>query len=124
MKKKIPISKLKKKAWSCFSLWVRNRGAKDGKNTCVTCGKVDLIQNLHASHFIPGRRNSILFLEENCHPACMACNIWRHGALENYYPFMLKIYGQDTIDRIKRLKNELVKFTRQDLEAIIVKYKL
>ena len=93
-----------------------------GFNTCITCGKKDHWKNLQASHFIPGRRNSILFLEDNCHAACYACNIMRHGAIEDYYPFMLKTYGQDTIDKIKELKHMIVKFTREDLEKIIEQY--
>ncbi len=122
-RKKTPLGKLKKIAWKTFSLWIRKRGSPDGEhNTCVTCGAFKKITELHASHFIPSRRNSILFLEENCHPGCYVCNIMRHGALEDYYPFMLARYGQETIDRIKRLKNEIFKPTREYYEALIEKY--
>ena len=124
MKKKLKLSRLKQKAWRVFSEWVRKRGAdENGYNTCVTCGKRDLWTNLHASHFIPSRRNSILFLEENCHASCMACNIWRHGAIEDYYPFMLKTYGQEKIDEIKRLKKQIFKPTREYYEEVIERYK-
>lgn len=123
-RKKTPIGKLKKLAWKVFSEWIRKRDAnEDGFTRCITCGKWDHWKNLQASHFIPGRRNSILFLEENCHAACYVCNVLKHGALEEYYPFMLSKYGQETIDRIKRLKNEIFKPTREYYESLIAKYK-
>lgn len=121
--KKVPISRLKKKAWSVFSEWIRKRGAdENGFTRCITCGKWAHWKDLQASHFIPSRRASILFIEENCHAACYVCNIIRHGALEDYYPFMLSTYGQDKIDEIKRLKNTIFKPTREYYEAIIQKY--
>lgn len=122
--KKTPLNRLKKIAWKVFSEWIRRRHANaEGYQSCITCGKWDHWKNMQASHFIPGRRNSILFLEENCHASCVQCNIWRHGALEEYYPFMLSKYGQETIDRIKRLKNEIFKPTREYYEDLIEKYK-
>lgn len=121
--RKPTLKGLKKKAWKVFSEWIRQCGSdSNGINTCVTCGVKKHWKELHASHFIPGRRNSILFIEENCHPACYVCNVLKHGALENYYPFMLETYGQRKIDEIKRLKNTNVKFSREDLEDIIKRY--
>jgi NinG protein len=123
--KKLPkIGNLKKRAWKAFSEFIRKRGADEsGFNSCITCGRRDFWKNLQASHFIPGRTNSILFLEDNCFPGCYGCNIGRHGAIEDYYPIMLKKVGQERIDEIKRLKKQVFKPTREWFEQIIEKYK-
>lgn len=123
MKKLPKLTTLKKKAWAAFSAFIRQRGADEyGYNICITCGNRAFWKDLQASHFIPGRTNSILFLEENCHPACYGCNVMRHGALEEYYPKMLALYGQEKIDEIKRLKKQIFKPTRDYYEEIIRKY--
>lgn len=121
--KKTPLGKLKKLAWKTFSLWVRRRGSPDGEhNTCCTCGAFKKISELHAAHFIPSRRSSILFIEENCHPGCDGCNIWKGGARKEYEPFMLARYGQEKIDELKRLKHTIFKPTREYYEELIKKY--
>ena len=112
MKKKT-AAKLKKDAWKVFSLYIRTRDAiKTTKTldnaTCITCNKTYPIKNLHAGHFIPGRKNSILFDERGVNAQCGVCNLWLKGNVVEYYEKMLSMYGHGVIQEL-RAKNKLTK---------------
>lgn len=110
MKKPKPLSSYKAKLWKIFSEFIRLRDSNlDGQAMCVTCDKWMPWKEGQAGHFIQGRTNGILFDERNVHFQCAPCNIWKHGNLENYYPFMMDKYSQSVIDDLKRLKRQLVK---------------
>ena len=110
--KKAQLGKLKKKLWKIFSEFVRlSESDLDGNSQCVTCGLRVHWKALQAGHFISGRNNGVLFDERNVHSQCAVCNIWKHGNLEEYYPYMLKKYGQGIIDSIKENKRNPPKLT-------------
>lgn len=100
------LSKAKKKAWDVFSKYIRLRDALKTTNApfsakCVTCGReYDLNRGLQAGHFIPGRRNSILFDERNVHAQCYGCNVMKKGNPIEYWKFMEKEYGREIIDEL------------------------
>ncbi len=72
-KKSESISSLKKKLWTVFSLYIRQRD----KFTCFTCGKKGEGSGMHAGHFIPKSVGGIAlyFHEDNVHAQCYHCNI-------------------------------------------------
>lgn len=115
--------RLKLKAWKEFSKYIRMRDAIDGITKCCTCPKEGHWKAFHAGHFLPGRRNSILFEESGVHAQCKNCNCFGHGKPTVYKKFMLERYGQDEIDRLIILKNAVRKFSSSDLEEIFQKYK-
>ena len=123
IKRELTLSKAKKRAWSVFSLWIRQRGCIGNTNTCITCGRVKQIKELQASHFIPGRHNATLFDERGCWPACYTCNVVLGSNPIKYYKWMLKKYGQEMIDELERLSETTVKYTVEDYLEIESKYK-
>lgn len=75
-KKVYSLKKVKAKAWTAFSLYIRTRDCLKATGTpnlgiCVTCGKQCDIKQLQAGHFIGGRTNSVLFVEDNCFAQCL-----------------------------------------------------
>ena len=123
-KKTTSIAKLKDKCWSLYSEWRRRSLAdKNGYLVCVTCGKKAHWKEMQGGHFIQGRYNSILFIDDNVHPQCVGCNIFKHGALIEYYDYMIKTYGQKRIDELKQLKNKIVKFTVEYLQDFMEELK-
>ena len=123
MKKLPKLGALKRKSWRLFSEYIRRRYAdKDGFASCITCSKRFHWKDLQASHFLAGRSASILFLESNCHQACYDCNVMRYGHLVNYLNFMLATYGQEKIDELKRIKNQVFKPSRDYYENLIEEY--
>ena len=87
-----------------------------GECVCVTCGAVHDYKRMHAGHFLSSRRNSILFDERGIHTQCNYCNSFLSGNAPAYRQFMLEEYGQQTIDDLERLRNQVSRtFTREEL---------
>lgn len=122
------VSKLKKKCWKVFSEYIRRRDAdENGIVQCITCPKKDHWKNMQASHAIPGRGNNILFDERGVYPACMACNIFKHGNLYSYIEFLERKHGKEEawviIEDLKFQSRLPRKFSIEELENMIEKYK-
>ena len=118
------IAKLKRRLWPTFSKYIRLREADfKGYARCVTCNKAYPWQRLQAGHFVPGRRNSILYDERNCHQQCYICNIVLKGNPRKYEAYMQARYGQDVIDELDSKNDEMKQFTPQELVALIQLYK-
>jgi Bacteriophage Lambda NinG protein len=129
------IAKLRDEAWKHFSIYIRTKYANDkGEVQCVTCKKwlrdwdyKGLIlpgwKAAQAGHFIPGRRPSVLFDERNVHPQCGNCNVYLHGNLIAYYPFMQQTYGEEVIKELKQLHYTNKQFTTIELQELIDRYK-
>jgi len=123
-KKKVSKSKLKIKAWDLLSKIIRLKYSDDnGYCSCVTCGITKHWSELQAGHFIPkAAGNSVYFLEENIHPQCVSCNIFKAGNLTEYTLFMIDLYGRDEVERLKQVRDEKIKITLQDYEDMIIDY--
>lgn len=100
-----------------------------GQCVCITCGTVgpwkgDAIGGgcFDTGHFLASRRNSILFQESNLHPQCKICNRHKGGNQSYYERWMRHTYGQEEIDRLQRLKNTIVSFTRESLVDMRIGY--
>lgn len=117
----LTLSKLKKKAWSVFSKWIRQRD----NWTCYTCGKrMENSPAMHAGHFITRVRQSTMFDEMNVHAQCMMCNMFRNGESGIYAIKLLNQYGKGEFEKLFKRSRQLKQFTRQELEEIIERYKL
>ena len=122
--KKPSIKSLKNKAWKIFSEWIRRKDADEGGTTrCVTCGKAVYWKECDAGHFVPGRSNSVLFVEDIVHPQCKVCNIWMRGNYQNYTLYMLDKYGRQKVDEFLQLKYQVKKYNVSELEEMIGHYK-
>lgn len=121
MKKLTP---LKTKLWKIISEYIRRKYSDElGMVSCVTCGTRKHWKELQAGHFIPSAQgNSTRWIEENIHPQCMRCNCNLGGNGEEYYPFMIKTYGQAKVDELRALSRKIVKLTSDDYERMIQKY--
>ena len=109
----------KKKTWTAFSRYIRQKYSLDGENgECFTCGCVKPWKELQAGHGISGRTNAILFLEEIVRPQCVACNMFKGGMYEVFVPKLIDLYGRDGFDEFVRLKNTTVKFTIDELKEM------
>ena len=101
-----------------------------GECACVTCGRVAAWKGtsigggeIETGHFVASRRASILFEPTNAHPQCKTCNRHMSGNQGCYEMWMRAVYGQDEIDRLRRLKNANVTFDREQLVDKRIEYK-
>lgn len=118
-KKLTPLPKLLQKAQTVFNAWIRNRDKDRG---CISCGG-PVEQAGH--YFSQGHHSALRYSEENCHGQCKKCNLFLHGNLIRYGEGIVSRYGTTYhITLLKQSKNAVKKWTREDLESIIQKYKL
>lgn len=137
----LSVSELKKELWPIFSKFIRTRDClktcggetvevvrKNGDaehllvGRCYTCGKKYVISSLQAGHFIPKRRNSILYHEKGCHAQCYSCNISLHGNGVEYFIIMEKEYGREVVDELYHLDKVDKTFTKEELIGLIVTF--
>ena len=118
----------KHKTWVACSKYVRTRDCLKTTGSpeygrCYTCGRVHPITKLDAGHFIPGRRNSILFDTQGIHAQCTYCNKMRQGAPFEYLDRMLIDYGQEVVDELRRVDKSTRKYTIPELKELEEEFK-
>lgn len=93
-----------------------------GQCVCITCGTIGPWKGnylgggvIETGHFLGGRRASVLFEPTNAHPQCKICNRHMNGNHGCYEMWMRAVYGQDEIDRLRRIKNSDITFDRGQL---------
>jgi hypothetical protein len=124
-RKKPTTSCLKKKAWKLVSEFVRRRDADEGGFVgCYTCGApIHWKYEAQAGHAIPGRTNAVLLDVSILRPQCYACNCARRGMHHIFSTKLIQENGMAWWEEKLFNARQSVKFTREDLEQIIEKYK-
>lgn len=99
------LPSLIRKADDTTSKCIRYKYANEyGSVTCVTCGKVMHWKESHCAHYIERAAKGTRWLEENLHPACPSCNVFRKEFHKREYTlYIIDMYGREKIDEFKRL---------------------
>ena len=130
----------KAKAWYQFSRFIRLRDALETTGTkdmlvCCTCERTVLSFGTReerkeqgggqAGHYVGGRSNAVLFLEDCVHGQCERCNDKKrgNGMPIEYRDFMDNKYGKERRLAIEDIRHMVVKFTPAELEGIRDEYK-
>jgi len=134
IKSKKPLNWWKKKFWSVFSQYIRQRD----KGVCFTCNKVisdyydrygTLLEGWkagQAGHFITAKNCGLklYFHEQNVHCQCYHCNVNLSGNWLEYEKKIIQVYGQEFCDKLKAMKYEPdIKYKDFDYERLIEEYK-
>ncbi len=123
-KEKGSILDLKEKCWKLCSEYNRRKSAgKKGFTVCVTCKIKRHWKKLQAGHFIPGRNNAYLFVDDGIWPQCEGCNCYEGGKIEAYELFLIGKVGNIRVKQLKALKTIIRSFTEKELEEKIEDYK-
>lgn len=73
-------AQLKKQLDKIFSEYIRRKYSDNqGRSECYTCGKKAHWKELQCGHFISRSYLATRFMEENCRPQCVGCNIFGNG---------------------------------------------
>lgn len=120
MKKKT-TSQLKKELDKWFSLYIRNKYAKNGMCTCYTCGAVKDIKHIQNGHFVSRSYLATRFDEDNCRPQCVGCNLFGGGKPFEFEERLKKEIGEEKVEAMKRRRNDITKYFPYEQE--IEKYK-
>lgn len=127
-KGKSDSEKAKARAWRAFSDYIRLRDCLLTTGTkheclCITCGRRKEYAEIDAGHFVPGRRNSVLFSEFGVHGQCRFCNRYKDGDYPKYREVMIARHGLEEIERYEILAKVSVKLYTSDFERIYTHYK-
>ena len=115
----IKLDTLYKKAWKWFSRAIRMQE----KYICITCGRKIEASETEAGHFKHGGNNKFSFwadfTRENIHCQCNWCNHKLHGNLGIYAEKLVKMYGENILERLNGLNKKSDEWGIADLEMII-----
>lgn len=96
-----------------------------GRCACVSCGRVNHWKAMDGGHFISRVHNATLFEPANVNPQCPNCNRFPDGGtMGRYRGWIVKNYSRATLNKLERLKNTHVSFTRDELLDKLVTYRL
>ena len=119
-KKAISVAVLKVKLWKIVSEYIRRKWAINDYNTCITCWVSKHWKDLEAGHFVPAwSSNYLRFVEVNIHPQCHRCNCSLHSNPIEYRLYMDNRYGKDFVDKLVSTRNEIKRFTSEELLNLI-----
>ncbi len=114
--KKESVNAWKKKAWTVFSKWIRERD----EYKCYTCPA----RGQQAGHFISRRINAVLYDEMNVHAQCYFCNNYQAGNIGVYADRLMREYGTDAFQELLKRAKGSKQFTVPELKGIIEKYQV
>jgi len=120
--KKLSRSKLIKKLDKVFSLYIRQRFAKNEIAQCFTCGKKDHYKKLQCGHFQSRKHYSTRWDEINCQVQCAGCNVFKYGEQFVFGVNLNKKYGDGCAESLYYKSKQTVKYSTTDLEDLINKY--
>lgn len=124
MPRKPTLKTIKKKADSVFSEYIRLlKSDKNGNCVCVTCDVIKHWKRLQNGHYFERNRLGTRFHEDNCHPQCVACNVFKRGNYTAYAAFMYNKYGKDRVEELEQLSRKTIKLTIHDYEEMISGWK-
>ena len=124
--KKVLKSKLKRRAWDMFSMYIRLSyviTAANGRfNICYTCDTIKPVSEMQAGHGIPGRNNAVLFMEKLVKPQCVQCNIFKHGNLAIFTRKLIAELGVKEYDKLALEAEQTVQYKTYQYQEIYDKY--
>jgi hypothetical protein len=119
-KRKSLIDKLDKE----FSIFIRNRYAKNGMAECITCGVVKEVKQLQCGHFMSRKHYATRWDEDNCQVQCYTCNVMRYGEQYKFGLYLNANYDTDKAEQLLIQSKQTLKLSDFDLEEMIEKYKI
>ena len=104
-----------------FNTYIRLR---DEGQPCISCDCDMSNRKGDASHFYPTTYQYLRFNELNVHLACVPCNQFKHGNLQEYLPRLEKKIGVDAVQKLHHDRHKRLELTLPDIKNLITDYKL
>ena len=119
-----PLPKLLEKAQKVVNRYIRERDSEDGWFQCISCGMTMTTDQMDAGHYVPQRGGSYLrFHEFNLNGECKKCNGFDEFHLIGYRKRLIDKIGENAVRWLEENRHTVKKWTREELEEIINKYK-
>lgn len=95
------FQKLIKECDRLYSIYRRLDEAKDGYNSCCTCGSLYYWKEIDLGHYISRSILSTRWIAENTAPQCVRCNRFEGGKRAEFYKYLCKKYSEEKMFSIK-----------------------
>ncbi len=106
-----------------FSTYIRLRDCDhQGTVKCFVSGEKVYYKEAQAAHWIPRANMVMRFCEENVHACTKESNQYDPQHDDKYIVKMLEFYGKNIVDDLLRRATGLQKWTRPELELMILDY--
>lgn len=116
------LSQLKRELDKIFSIYVRQKYAKEGKVRCYTCGATKDIKEIQNGHFVSRSILSLRFDERNCRPQCVGCNVFGGGKVA-VFGNNLEMEQRGIVAKLYKQANQITKWYASDYQKKIEEYK-
>jgi len=105
------LPSLKTKADTITSQYIRQKYADHAGNVkCCTCQTVKHWKEMHCAHYVERGKTAVRWEEENLHPACPSCNVYRKEYHKREYTlYMIDMYGREKIDELNKEGRRVLK---------------
>ena len=121
--RKITRKGLIKRLDTVFSEYIRKKNADSkGYVTCITSKRKFHYSEVDAGHFISRKEMSTRWHEDNVHPQSRYDNRYRYGK-QYEYGLALDRKKKGLAKRLYKLSKETVKYSVNDLQDLLEKYK-
>ena len=122
------LAKLTEDASDAFSKYIRLRDClKTTEGTrfglCITCGRRETRQALHAGHYPAGRGNNIIFSEMGTNAQCNICNTTLGGRPKEYRAELVRRFGEGPVKQLEMEAKQVKKYTRDELIGVKTLYR-
>lgn len=115
--------KLKEILDKTFHLFIRLRDArKDGTFQCISCGRILPFERSDCGYYINERHSATRYNEDNCHAQCRTCNFFKGGNPEEFRKVLIRKFGEEKVEELERLKNDISKMSETDYQNKIDYY--
>lgn len=116
----VRLSDLKKIAQRAVNKFIRER---DADEPCMACQK-PCRDGGDASHFVAqGSSGFLRYHPDNIWKCCTSCNRYKHGNLLEFRINLVKKIGVERVEWLEEHRNDVKRWTREELEEIIEKAK-
>lgn len=123
MKKQKSRSKLVKDLDAVYSKYIRLSKLTNGSNNiCVCCGKEENWKKMQNGHYCSRTHYNTRWMDMNCHPCCIGCNVFKSGNYPEYTRYMLEVYGAEALKELIAESKKIIKIANYEIEEQIEKY--
>lgn len=106
-----------------FSLYIRQRDAKNGIIKCISCGKLVPWKESDCGHYINRKHMATRYDHYNCNAQCRSCNRFDEGNIQGYRKGLIEKYGIEYVDMLEIKKFNTCKMSQVEVNLLTKYYK-
>lgn len=106
-----------------FSLFIRQRDAKNGIIKCISCGKLVPWKESDCGHYINRKHMATRYDENNTAAQCISCNRFDEGSIQGFRRGLIDRIGEKETDMLEIKKHNTCKLSQVEINILTKYYK-